>query len=476
MARANIAGLDYDSPVTEFNVRPAPGTQPNDVLFKAQKGTIGLEILDVQPDNQGTKRPDGSVYQWFKLKFPDRQTGWLRGHVLTIEGDLTSFGYGTIGAPVYAYKLNRVIPTVAPAPTPPAVPAPTVASEVTTTPTPATPAPTAASEVTTMPAPATPAPTTSSEVTTARAPTPVVAPTPTTPVPVAPTAPTTSERCAGTVTAPRGAKLRQSPVTGTQITIMPFDAIVDVLEIRSIAGQQFRWVRVQIDGTEGWTREDLLSYSGNCGRFNLRVTSPTAATPVEFIEYTSTSLYPVPMKKSRFVRGFTGPQPEHPGVDYGGDEGEPMLAGPVGGLVVAVEECKKCLVPGKPSTKLQGFSLGDSRIFSDKDWNFGFGHYIIVRYLNSQLPPQTKQALANIGRPGHHIYAMYAHLQGIGDFDVEVGTVLEANQQFTCCGNSGNSSGPHVHLELRADSSPSFPGWARIKDGLVDPLIMFERD
>jgi hypothetical protein len=179
------------------------------------------------------------------------------------------------------------------------------------------------------------------------------------------------------------------------------------------------------------------------------------------------------MKRYQFVRGFTGHQPNHPGVDYGGDEGEPMLVGPVGGLVVAVEECTNCNVPGKPSTKLQGLGLGDSRVFTDKGWNFGFGHYIIVRYLNSQLPAQTKQALTNMGRAGHHIYAMYAHLKSPGD--VKVGTTLQANQVFTACGNSGNSSGPHLHLELRADSRANFPGWATIANGLVDPLIMFER-
>ncbi len=468
MARANIAGLDYESTTIEFNVRPAPGTVPNEVLFKAQKGEVGLEILAVEADNQGTTRPDGQVYQWFKLKFANGQEGWLRGHVLTIEGDLTQFGYGTISPAVYAYKLNRVIPTAAPAPTP-APTAPTTASEVTTT-----PAPTAASEVTTTTTPAPTAPTTASEVT--PAPTPIAAPTPTMPAPVAPVAPVASDLCAGKVTAGRGAKLRQAPVTGNQITILPFDMIVEILEVRSIAGQRFRWVRLNADGTEGWTREDLLSYSGDCARFNLAVTSTTAEVAVEYADYTGTALYPVPMNNARFVRGFTGHQPNHPGVDYGGDEGEPMLAGPVGGLVVAVEECTRCNVPGKPSTKLQGLGLGDPNVFTDKGWNFGFGHYIIVRYLHKQLPPQTKQSLANVGRSGQHIYAMYAHLQGIDiNPDIEVGTVLEGNQVFTACGNSGNSNGPHLHLELRADSRPNFPGWASIRNGLVDPLIMFER-
>jgi hypothetical protein len=178
------------------------------------------------------------------------------------------------------------------------------------------------------------------------------------------------------------------------------------------------------------------------------------------------------MARYRFVRGFTGHQPDHPGVDYGGDEGEPMLAGPVGGLVVASVECTRCNVPGKPSTVLQGLSLGDPSIFRDQGWNFGFGHYIIVRYLHTQLPPSTRQELANRGMPGAHIYAMYAHLCRL---DVAEGAILEPGQVIAGCGNSGNSAGSHLHLELRAGTSASFPGWVHLRDGLVDPLIMFER-
>lgn len=453
MARATIAGLDYESSIVEFNVRPQPGTAPNVTLFKARKGTAALDILDVQPDNQGTKRTDGQVYQWFKLSFPDGQEGWLRGHVLTIEGDLTQYGYGTLADAVYAYKLTRVIPAAAPSPT--------VSSEV-TPPAPAAPAPQPAPSPTTPAAPPTPA----TEVTPA-APTPATEVTPATPAPA-----TGAAVCAGTVLVGSGARLRQSPVLGDPITVIPHEAVVNVLEIRSVAGEQYRWVRISYEGSEGWTREDLLSYSGDCARFNLRVTSATPAREVEYQEYTSAALYPVPMKRYRFVRGFTGHQPNHPGVDYGGDVGEPMLAGPVGGLVVASEECAKCNVPGKPSTESQGLQLGDPAIFTDPGWNFGFGHYIVVRYLNNQLPGPTRNELAQRGMPGWHIYAMYAHLSRR---DVEQGDVLEPGQAFAACGNTGNSSGSHVHLELRAARSSSFPGWARIGDGLVDPLIMFER-
>lgn len=452
MAYAVIAGLDYDSPVVEFNVRPEPGTAPDVVVLKARKGPTKYEILDVKPDNQGTKQPDGQVYQWFKLKFENGQTGWLRSHILTIEGDCTAFGYGTVSKPTYAYKLNRILAAAAPAP---AIPTP--AQPVT--------APVAAA------APATPAP--AQPVSTPAAPAPTTAPIPSAPAPAAP-APTPGAVtiCAGTVTAPRGANLRRAPVSGESIAIIPAEGIVTVQEIRTIPGQQFRWIRVTYENLEGWTREDLFSYSGDGSRFNLRVTSPIPARPIEIAEYIGTALYPVPMARSRFIRGFTGPQPSHPGVDYGADDGEPIFAGPAGGLIVASKECVKCNVPGRPSTVLQGYSLGDERIFSDDGWNYGFGHYMIVRYLNKQLPPATRLALASRGMPGAHIYAMYAHLSRR---DLPVGTMLQPNQVFAACGNTGNSSGPHLHLELRASSSSTFTSWAAIANGLIDPLVMFSR-
>ncbi|MBZ0293752.1 MAG: peptidoglycan DD-metalloendopeptidase family protein, partial [Anaerolineae bacterium] len=412
------AGLDYESAVVEFNVRPEPGTVSSVVLFKCRKGQENLLILDVQPDNQGTKAPNGQVYQWFKLRFADGQEGWLRSHVLTIQGDLTRFGYGVIGTATYAYILTRVISmAAAPAPSTPPAPEPTPQT---------TPAP--------APAPA-----------------------PTAPVPPAPD-PDVSEST-GIISAPFGARLRDAPVTGGQLTIIAAGTRVKIIEIQSVFGEMRRWVYLEFQGQRGWMREDLI-----------RILAETPEADLE--SYTSSEFYPVPMKRFRFVRGFQGPLPLHNGVDYGGDTGEPMLDGPVGGVCVASEECTKCNVPGKPSTRLQGLGLANPAVFGDKAWNFGYGHYVIIRYLNHQLPLPTRQTLADMGLGGGHIYAMYAHLSRR---DVQAGDVVGPNQIIGACGDTGNSHGSHVHLELRASTSFDFPGWARIGSGLLDPLLMFKR-
>ncbi len=83
--RGNPAG-------TDFNVRSGPGTT-YDKPFKARVGTQATALLEVRADDSKANL-NGKVYQWFKLAFPDGQTGWMRDDLLEIQGDCTAFGYG----------------------------------------------------------------------------------------------------------------------------------------------------------------------------------------------------------------------------------------------------------------------------------------------------------------------------------------------------------------------------------------------
>src|SRR3712207_7434676 len=49
-------------------------------------------------------------------------------------------------------------------------------------------------------------------------------------------------------------------------------------------------------------------------------------------------------------------------------------------------------------------------LFRSQGWGGGYGHYVIVRYLHEQLPQSTRENLAAMGKPGNHIFVMYAHL------------------------------------------------------------------
>lgn len=50
-------------------------------------------------------------------------------------------------------------------------------------------------------------------------------------------------------------------------------------------------------------------------------------------------------------------------------------------------------------------------------------------------------------------YALYAHLRR-GSLTVREGERVAAGQQIALCGNSGNSSEPHLHFQLMDDSDP----------------------
>jgi murein DD-endopeptidase MepM/ murein hydrolase activator NlpD len=54
---------------------------------------------------------------------------------------------------------------------------------------------------------------------------------------------------------------------------------------------------------------------------------------------------------------------------------------------------------------------------------------------------------------GNGIYAAYAHLQR-GSLCVREGDRVHAGQVLARCGNSGNSSEPHLHFQLMDDPDP----------------------
>lgn len=253
-----------------------------------------------------------------------------------------------------------------------------------------------------------------------------------------------------------GANVRSGPGSSNAlITKLPRNTEAIVLEVRpDQAGGALRWVRIRAGAVEGWMREDVLRFDGSVASFGL-------AQP---------GLYPAPMNERWWVRGYEGPQ-GHWGWDWGARVGEPVLCGPFGGLVIKSLECSRC-TPDRPSFKEHGLPLSDPRGLSDPAWNFGYGHYVIVRYLNEHLPQAAKQALAVQGLAGAHIYVIYAHLNSRVVSDNQQ---LPPNAPVGTCGDTGNSEAPHLHLEMRASLNPADVNWAGMKKNLLDPTILFYR-
>ena len=104
-ASARIRGILAIPSIQEVNVRPNPSTN-GPIGFKAAVGLDGLSILAVQPDADNNNL-NGRRYQWFQLRFPDEQVGWIRDDLIEVSGDLQPFGYPFVEGLVFAFDLTR---------------------------------------------------------------------------------------------------------------------------------------------------------------------------------------------------------------------------------------------------------------------------------------------------------------------------------------------------------------------------------
>jgi murein DD-endopeptidase MepM/ murein hydrolase activator NlpD len=101
---------------------------------------------------------------------------------------------------------------------------------------------------------------------------------------------------------------------------------------------------------------------------------------------------------------FTGEPAFHPGVDIGAPYGTPVLATANGVVVYA-------------------------------GWEEGYGRLVVIDH-------------------GFGISTYYAHLSS---FDTQVGTQVDRGQVIGYVGDSGRSTGPHLHYEVRINNTPVNP-------------------
>lgn len=87
---------------------------------------------------------------------------------------------------------------------------------------------------------------------------------------------------------------------------------------------------------------------------------------------------------------------------------------------------------GSIGTAVRAAAAGEVIVSKSSGWNGGYGSYIVIKHSNG-------------------IQTLYAHLSsntvGVGE-TVEVGTVIGA------IGNTGKSTGPHLHFEVRGGKNP----------------------
>lgn len=133
-------------------------------------------------------------------------------------------------------------------------------------------------------------------------------------------------------------------------------------------------------------------------------TAPRPSSSARFASYPSyDGYYLFPLQSGKRSQGLHG----HNGVDYGAPRGTTVYAAADG--VVKVSNYRS----GNP-------------------WFGGYGNYIMIEHPNGT---QT----------------LYAHLSAV---DVSVGDTVSKGQTIGKTGNTGRSTGPHLHFEVRGAKNP----------------------
>lgn len=160
----------------------------------------------------------------------------------------------------------------------------------------------------------------------------------------------------------------------------------------------------------------------------------------------------------------------HRGIDLGINQGT-LVFSRGNGRVTRVVPCTIC-TPANPNFRSQGIQDGTQEFTSalaSSRWGFGFGNFIVVRYAWGDLPESVHDEMTHRGLANGFAYVIHAHLQRT---DVQVNDPVDATTQLGMSGNTGNSTGPHLHLEVRislngnAIATGSFPS--------INPRIMYD--
>ncbi|MFN3188258.1 MAG: peptidoglycan DD-metalloendopeptidase family protein [Candidatus Paceibacteria bacterium] len=87
---------------------------------------------------------------------------------------------------------------------------------------------------------------------------------------------------------------------------------------------------------------------------------------------------------------------------------------------------------GAVGTPIKAAAAGEVIVSRSSGWNGGYGNYIVIRHANG-------------------VQTLYAHLSRN---DVGVGASVAMGQVIGAMGNTGRSTGPHLHFEVRGARNP----------------------
>lgn len=158
----------------------------------------------------------------------------------------------------------------------------------------------------------------------------------------------------------------------------------------------------------------------------------------------------------------------HRGIDYDVPVGTPLFAGGVG-RVYKTYFCPKC--DGKSFAELGLSADVQKRALSDFSlgYNYGFGNLVVIRYAWNDLPEGARQAMQAANFTSWYAYVYYAHLNEIR---VNEGDIVQKGSLLGFSGETGNTSGAHLHLEIHCYANPKARLFTQPAN-LLDPATVF---
>lgn len=275
--------------------------------------------------------------------------------------------------------------------------------------------------------------------------------------------------CNATVRREISARMRSGPaLSHPQIAVLDPSTVVRVHQVSAIDESGLRWCEITGNNLRGFVREDLLSYSPDCAELGLNNRDESGENGGSGGDLNPLVRFGAPISGSYTVtQEFGVGERNHKGADLAGAIGLPIIAGGPG-RVQYVIPCLRC-TDDRPNFASHGIGMWDQNAINDVAWGYGFGNYVVVRYRWDDLPGQMRATMSAQGYSGAYAYVVYAHLHRIL---VKAGDPVSFGTLIGTLGNTGNSSGPHLHLEIRLDFDPNLSSIYNRR--VINPREMFE--
>lgn len=165
----------------------------------------------------------------------------------------------------------------------------------------------------------------------------------------------------------------------------------------------------------------------------------------------------------------------HQGVDYVARDGAPgmLISAAAEGRVFGAYRCLPCTLD-RPNFDLNGLSPAEQNqaLGKQNPWNYGFGNLVVVEYGWDALSRGGQGAVLAAGfrERQARVFVFYAHL---AEISIGEGRPVAAGTPLGTMGNSGNSRGVHLHLEVRVCQPSAIFPLSLTRTVRIDPLAMF---